>query len=146
MQRRRMALATILALCVFGLTFALSRDNRPFEQSDLGQTAIFGAAAGAVIWVVVYLVGYRLMPGSWDGPKISVACADLGLGSCAFVASDVLAADVEQELWRHLEHEHADALGAPGSERRVALERRVTAAMLRAKRKAAVSPASAPGA
>ena len=137
MQRRRMALATILALCVFGLTFALSRDNRPFEQWDLVQTAVFGAAAGAVVWVVGYLFGYRLMPGSWDGPKISVACADLTLGGCAFVASDVLATDVERELWRHLEHQHEAVLGAPDSERRIALERRVTAAVLKAKRKAA---------
>jgi predicted small metal-binding protein len=137
-QRRRLALATVLAaLCVFGLTFALSRDNRPFEQWDLAQTAVFGAAAGAVVWVVVYLVGYRLVPGSWDGPKTRVACADLGLGGCAFVASDVLADDVERELWRHLERRHEDVLGAPGSERRIALERRVTAAVLRAKRKAA---------
>ncbi len=61
---------------------------------------------------------------------LRVACSDLGLASCSFVAEDMKVRRVEEKMFDHIRSEHPELIAGLNWEQHAELEHRVKAAIV----------------
>jgi hypothetical protein len=131
-RRTRLRYALIFAVTVLFMVPAAwlrSQNHMGMSAADILITAVLAA-------VVVFLLRYFAF--EWlfgDGrPPTTIACADLGIAHCRFVACGSNVRRAEYAMLEHLRDRHPERIAGLTSEQRSQLESQIRAASVKAVR------------